>query len=261
QLKVVANYAVGFNNVDLDEAKKRGIWVTNTPDVLTDATADIAFGLILSVTRRFHEAEDDLRAGGFLGWAPDYMLGRSLRGKTLGLLGFGRIGQATARRAAAFGMKIRFYSPSPKSLKSFGSTDIAAASFDEIIEQSDVLSLHLPLSAATHHLLNRQALFAMKKGAFLINTSRGPLVDEGALAEALHEGHLGGAGLDVFEKEPLVHERLLSAPRATLLPHIGSADIETRRAMTQLAVDNIIAILEGREPLTPVFKLSGEENE
>lgn len=251
QLKVVGVYAVGVNNVDLRAAFEAGVWVTNTPDVLTDATADLTMALLLAVTRRVVEGDRFVRDGKFTGWSPDLLLGTGLQGKVLGIVGFGRIGQAVARRAQGFGMHIAYHSRRPHP-----EAPVLGAVFvpdlDELLERADVVSLHCPLTPETRHLLNRQRLFRMKRGAFLINAARGEVVEEAALVEALVCGHLGGAGLDVYEQEPQVHPGLLGLPNVVLLPHLGSATRETREAMADLVVDNVLAVLAGRPPITPV---------
>ncbi len=237
RLAVVANVAVGVNNVDLAAARKAGVVITNTPDVLTDATADCTMALILMVTRRLGEGERELRAGRFSGWTPTYLLGSGLQKKRLGIIGMGRIGRAVAKRARAFGVKV------------LGSDRHAN---DEILAQSDVVSLHVPLTDKTRHLIDEAALERMKPGSYLVNTSRGPVVDEAALARALASGRLAGAALDVFEEEPRVHPELLAAPNTVLVPHLGSNTREARLAMARLAAANVAAVLGGRKALTPV---------
>jgi glyoxylate reductase len=250
----IANCAAGFNNIDIEAAKARGLWVTNTPDVLTDATADLTMGLILAVTRRFREAETELRTGGFRGWSLTHMLGMELRRKTLGILGFGRIGQAVARRAIAFGMRILYTDRRGRALLNLTGLPVDLVQMEELFERSHVISVHVPLSDQTRHLIDDDSIARMRRGAYLINTARGPIVDEAAVARALVSGHLAGAGLDVFEKEPDVHPELLAAPNAVLLPHIGSATEETRHAMASLAAENAAAMLRGKEPPTPVVR-------
>ena len=251
RLRVVANCAVGFDNVDLDAARRRGVWVTNTPDVLTQATADLTWALILAVTRRLGEAERTLRAGRFRGWSLDFMLGSGIQGRQLGIVGYGRIGRAVARRAAGFGMTLAYSDREP-----LADPDPPAAflPLEELLAGSHVVSLHAPLSDATHHLLDERRLRLMPRGSFLVNTARGPLVDEAALLRVLADGHLGGAGLDVFEAEPSVHPGLLELDNVVLLPHIGSATVETRAAMAELAAQNVLAVLAGDEPPTPVVR-------
>lgn len=247
-LKVVSNYAVGYNNIDTAFAKERGIAVTNTPDVLTDATADIAFLLILAVSRRGWESEQFMRSGKFAGWLPDLFLGVGLQGKTLGILGYGRIGSAVARRGAAFGMRIAYHTRNRLPQERETAEGIAYLPFDRLIAQSGVFSLHLPYTPASHHLIDAKAIAAMKPAAILINTARGPLVDEAALLAALRERRIFGAGFDVYEHEPQVDPALLALPNVSVLPHIGSATVETRAAMAALAVDDCVAVLTGAEP-------------
>lgn len=246
-LRIVANIAVGYNNIDLAACKERGIVVTNTPDVLTNACADFAWGLILAVTRRLGEAERQLRRGDWKGWALDHMLGTELRGKRLGLVGVGRIGRAVAEKAPAFGMSVAYAEPAP--------IDLAGAdhlSLDRLLATSDVVSLHCPLIPETQHLIDQKALAKMKRTAYLINTSRGPVVDEAALAWALKQRLIAGAALDVYEKEPEVHPDLLRLENVMLIPHLASATTETRTAMADLAASNVLAVLAGKPPLTPL---------
>ena len=237
-LAVVSNIAVGYDNIDVPAMKARGVVVTNTPDVLTEATAELTWGLILSATRRIGEGERLIRRGEWKGWALDFMLGMELRGKQLGIVGRGRIGRAVAAKAPAFGMTAVF-----------AKHDM---SLDELLVSSDVVSLHTPGTAATRHLIDRRALARMKRSAFLVNTARGPVVDEEALVWALGERLIAGAALDVFEKEPAVHPGLLAFENVVLAPHLGSATRETRTAMIELAVRNALAVLQGKPPLTPV---------
>jgi glyoxylate reductase len=251
-LRIVANAVVGVDNIDLAACRERGVVVTNTPDVLTDATADLALALILATVRRLPSAEASLRAGEFHGWRFWDYLGGDLAGATLGILGMGRIGQAVARRARAFGMRIIYTNRSP--VQEAIEQELVATRVDltELLETSDVLSLHAPLSAESRHLLDAEALRRMKRGSILINTARGALVDEGALVEALRAGHLAGAGLDVYEEEPAVHPGLLELPNVILLPHIGSATVQTRTRMAMLAARNVHAVLAGEPALTPL---------
>ena len=244
RLRVVANHAVGTDNVDIAACTARGVWVTNTPDVLTDATADLTFALILALTRRLREGERLVRSGKWPGWAPTQLLGTELSGRTLGILGYGRIGRAVARRAEGFGMRVLFTARG------------GGVPFDELLEESDVLSIHCPLTPATRHLFGAEQLLSMKRGAFLINTARGPIVDEAALAAALQAGHLGGAALDVFENEPRVHPALLGRDDVVLLPHLGSATQETRARMGQLALSQVELVLRGERPTHPVNDVS-----
>jgi glyoxylate reductase len=251
KLQVVGNVAVGYDNVDVVAAAERGVWVTNTPDVLTEATADLAWALVLAVTRRLIEAEAYLREGCFHGWALDLLLGSGLQGKRIGIVGYGRIGRAVARRALASGMEVACSDREPVAAPDPPALQLP---LDELLATSAVVSLHAPLDASTHHLLDERRLRLMPCGAVLVNTARGPLVDEAALVRVLESGHLGGAGLDVYEHEPVVHPGLLGRRDVVLLPHVGSATRETRAAMAELAARNVIAVLDGGEPPTPVVR-------
>ena len=251
-LKVVANVAVGFNNIDVAACASRGVVVTNTPGVLTEATADIAFALVLMVTRRLGEGERLVRSGGTWTWSMFFMLGAGLQGKTLGIVGLGQIGCATARRARAFGMEIAYAGrrrADPAVEAELGARLLPLA---ELLAEADVVSLHVPLNDRTHHLIDTAALRRMKPSAYLVNTTRGPVVDEAALVDALRSGAIAGAGLDVFEHEPEVHPGLLGLENVVLIPHLGSATIETRTAMAVLAARNAVAVLAGEPPPTPV---------
>ena len=254
QLKVIANVAVGYNNIDIAYARSRGIVVTNTPDVLTEAVADFTWAMILAITRRISEGERVVRSGQWNGWALDFMLGSELRGKQLGLVGVGRIGRAVAARAPAFGMRVAYTSRRPLDAGSTGPglQGAEAMSLDRLLNTSDVVSLHVPLTPETTHLIDRKALARMKRSAYLVNTARGPVIDEDALAWAMQQRLLAGAALDVYEREPAIHPDLLKLDNVLLLPHIGSATTETRTAMADLAADNVVAVLAGRPPLTPV---------
>lgn len=246
KLKVVANYAVGYNNVDVAAAKELGIRVTNTPGALTEATADIAWALILATIRRIPESEQYLRAGRFDGWDPLGFLGYDLAGKTIGIIGLGRIGQAVARRALGFGMNVIYHNRKP--VASSTEAELSAVyveDYRELVRSCDVLSLNCPLTPENRHMINRELLEQMKRTSIVINTGRGPLIDEAALAEALQKGWIAGAGLDVFEEEPIVHPELLKAPNAVLIPHIGSATYETRIRMGMLAAEGLIHLLNG----------------
>lgn len=247
--RIIGNYGAGFEHIDLDAARAGGVAVTNTPDVLTDATADIAMTLILMTTRRAGEGERELRAGEWTGWRPTHLLGRSLRGKVLGLVGYGRIARAVAARATAFGMEVVVHSRSRA-----GDVPEAAyhASLDSLLRVADVVSLHAPGGVATRHMIDAAALSTMKRDAVLVNTGRGTLVDEAALAEALKAGTIAAAGLDVYEREPAVEAALTDLPNAVLLPHLGSATLETREAMGMKVADNLDAFFAGREPLDRV---------
>ena len=246
-LKVVANVAVGYNNIDVAACRERNIVVTNTPDVLTNACADFTWALILAVTRRLGEGERVVRAGAWGGWALDYMLGMELRGKQLGLVGLGRIGRAVAEKAPAFGMTVAYTARNPAALP--GATQM---SLDKLLASSDIVSLHCPMTPETKHLIDQKALTRMKRSAYLINTSRGPVVDEGALAWALRERLIAGAALDVYEKEPEIHPGLMPLENVLLIPHLASATTETRTAMAALAASNAIAVVSGRAAHTPV---------
>ncbi len=252
-LKCVANFAVGFNNIDITEAKKRGIWVTNTPDVLTEATADIAWALILACARRVHEGEAMVRKGQFKGWHPLMLRGLDLKGKTLGLYGFGRIGKATARRAIGWNMRILYH----QRTREKGSTERLYAaryvSFSSLLRESDILSLHAPLTPETRHRFTSSEFQKMKSNSIFINTARGPIHIEKDLVKALKKGPLFAAGLDVYEFEPMIDRDLLKLQNCLLLPHLGSATNDTRDQMATLCADNITRVLKGRRPLTPVF--------
>jgi glyoxylate reductase len=246
-LKVVANVAVGYNNIDVASAREHGVIVTNTPDVLTEASADLTWALILGITRRVVEGDRLVRARAWKGWALDFMLGSDLRGKQLGVIGFGRIGQAVAARASAFGMRVAY-----QSRKAMGPPDYQPMPYDRLLATSDVVTLHCPLTDETRHLIDQKSLARMKRSAYLINTARGPVVDEAALVWALKNRIIAGAALDVYDHEPDVHPELMTLENVVLAPHLGSATIETRTAMADLAVHNVIAVLTGNPPLTPV---------
>jgi glyoxylate reductase len=239
--------AVGYNNIDVPHARSRGVIVTNTPDVLTDSVADFTWALILAITRRLSEGERLIRRNAWKGWAFDFMLGTELRGKQLGLVGFGRIARAVAARASAFGVRIACSSRGDADQSSIGQL-----SLDRLLNTSDIVSLHVPLTPETRHLIDKRALTRMKRSAYLINTSRGPVVDEEALAWALEHRLIAGAALDVYEREPEVNPALLHLENVLLVPHLGSGTVETRTAMADLAVDNVVAVLSGQPPLTPV---------
>lgn len=248
--RILASYGVGFNHIDLEVAKAHGITVTNTPDVLTDCTADLALTLLLMVARRAGEGERHVRAGAWTGWRPTHMMGTSVTGKTLGLIGMGRIARAVAARARhGFGMNIVFHDPYPPAPEQLAGLDARRCdSVDEVLKQADFVSLHCPGGRATYHLINRERLAIMQPHAFLINTARGDVVDEQSLVEALRNGVIAGAGLDVFEHEPKVSEALLSMDKVVILPHLGSATRETRVAMGMRVVENLRAFFSGREP-------------
>ncbi len=246
-LKVVANVAVGYDNIDLQAASELGVMVTNTPEVLTEATADLTFGLILALARRIVEGDKLVREGGFHGWELDLLLGAEVHHKTLGIVGLGRIGQAVARRARGFGMEV-LYSDPVRRPELERELEAQFISLEELLQRSDFVSLHLPLTPQTRHLLGKKELGLMKPTAFLINVARGPIVDEAALVEALKAGRLAGAALDVFEHEPEVHPELLELANVVLTPHIGSAGRETRVKMAIMAAENVIAALAGQRP-------------
>jgi len=252
QLRVVSNVAVGYNNIDVPACAARGVRVTNTPGVLTDATADIAMALILMVTRRLGEGERVIRSRTPWQWGMFYMLGTGLQGRRLGIVGMGQIGAATARRARSFGMEIAYTKRTPLDGPTAAELGAVHVGLDELLATSDVVSLHCPYSPETHHLIDAARLSSMRRSAYLVNTARGPVVDEAALVDALRAGTIAGAGLDVFEREPEVHEGLLGLDNAVLIPHLGSATVETRTAMADLAATNCLAVLDGREPPNPV---------
>jgi glyoxylate reductase len=251
QLRVVANYAVGHDNVDVEECTRRGIVVTNTPDVLTAATADLAWSLILASSRRVVEGDRWIRSGRPWAWAPGFMLGREITGKTLGVVGFGRIGQAVAARAGAFEMPV-LYSSRTRRKDAERALGAEHRDFEGLLGQADVVSINCALTEETRHLLGAEEFKRMKDTAVLVNTARGPIVDEAALANALGAGEIFGAGLDVYEEEPEVHPRLLELENVVLAPHLGSATVETRRAMGMLAAENLVAVLERGVARTPV---------
>ena len=250
-LKVIANMAVGYDNIDVGAAKERGIAVTNTPGVLDETTADTAFMLLLAAARRLGESERTLRAGNWEWWGPKLFVGVDVWGKKLGIVGMGRIGQAVARRGKGFGMEILYHNRSRKE-DAEKELDARYADLDELLETADFVSIHTPLSDETRHLIGPGELEKMKPTAVLVNTSRGPVVDEGALADALADGRIFAAGLDVYEEEPKVHPKLLDLENAVLAPHIGSGSQETRDGMAVLAAENVAAVLSGEEPKTPV---------
>ncbi|OLT41378.1 D-glycerate dehydrogenase [Saccharomonospora sp. CUA-673] len=252
QLKVVANVAVGYDNVDVPALAERGVTVTNTPGVLTDATADIAFGLLLSATRRLGEGERLLRARTPWSFHLGFMLGTGIQGATLGVIGLGQIGRAMATRARAFGMNIVYSGRRQAPADVEAQLEATYLPQDELLRTADIVSLHCPLTPETRHLIDADALAAMKPTAFLINTTRGPVVDEAALAAALRDGVIAGAGLDVFEQEPDVHPGLLELDNVAMAPHLGSATVETRTAMATLAARNALAVLAGEPALTEV---------
>jgi glyoxylate reductase len=247
-LVMIANMAVGYNNIDLDAATRRGILVSNTPGVLTEATADLAFALILGVARRIAEGDRMVREGRFRFWAPFLFLGREISGKTLGIIGMGRIGKAVARRAQGFQMPILYYGSSPLDGTVEKELNARQVPLSELLRESDFVSLHIPLSADTRHFIGKKELALMKPTAFLVNTSRGPVVDEKALLDALQNGTIAGAGIDVYENEPAVTSGLEKLDQVLLLPHVGSATLETRTSMAAMAAENLLAGLRGGTP-------------
>jgi len=251
KLKVVANYAVGVDNIDLAAAAARKVIVTHTPGVLTEATADMAMAMILAVSRRLLEGDRLVRAGGFSGWRPDLLLGKGLQGKTLGIVGPGRIGKATVRRARAFGMEAVSFGRSARDPAD--PNDPRRVSFDQLLASSDVVSIHLPLTPETFHLMGAEAFSKMKPESILVNTARGPIVDEMALCLALDQGKLAGAALDVFEREPVIAPALLDDDRVLLMPHAASATEETRQQMARMACEEVRRVLRGERPLWPVL--------
>jgi glyoxylate reductase len=251
-LRIVANVAVGYDNIDVEAATDRGVLVTNTPGVLTDATADLAMALILMVTRRLGEGERLIRARAPWRWHMFMMLGSGLQSKTLGIVGLGAIGQATARRARAFGMDVVYAQRSQAPAAVEGAIDARRCELDELFATADVVSLHCPMTPQTRHLVDARRLRQMRSSSYLVNTARGPIVDEAALAMALRHGDIAGAALDVFEREPEVEAELLRLDNAVLVPHLGSATLETRTEMAMLAARNVIASLKGAAPPTPV---------
>jgi glyoxylate reductase len=249
KLKMVAQLAVGFDNINVPEATKRGIYVSNTPEVLTDTTADFAWALLMALARRVVEADKYVRTGKWkVGWHPAMLQGRDVYGATIGIVGAGRIGYAVAKRATGFSMRILFYDviPRPEMEKDFGAKKV---DLETLLKQSDFVSIHVPLMKETHHLINAEKLKLMKKTAYLINNSRGPVVDEKALYEALKEGRIAGAGLDVFEQEPApLDSPLLKLDNVVVAPHISSASYETRSKMAEMVADNLVAFFEGKKP-------------
>ena len=252
-LKAVCNVAVGYNNIDVAACKNKNVLVTNTPGVLTDATADIAMALILMTTRRLSEGERVIRNQDPWAWGMFYMLGSSIQNQTLGIVGMGQIGIATALRAKSFGMKIIYTRRNRLDEKIEKELSAHYVSLDDLLQQSDIVSLHCPYSTETHHLISDAQLSKMKKTSYLINTARGPIVNEEALANALINKTIAGAGLDVYENEPKVNEKLLKLDNVVLLPHLGSATVETRTAMATTAANNALEILSGNKPLNPVY--------
>jgi glyoxylate reductase len=253
-LKVISNYAVGFNNIDVDAATQRGIPITNTPGVLTETTADFAWTLLMATARRIVEGDKFTRAGKYKGWGPMLLLGCDVYGKTLGIVGMGRIGQAMARRAIGFDMKVIYFDEYRLSQDKEKELGVEYMSFEEVIKTADFVSIHVPLMDSTHHLFKKEEFEMMKENAILINSARGPIVDEKALVEALKNKTIAGAGLDVYEDEPLLASGLAELDNAVLAPHIASATVETRTKMATMAAANVLAALEGKVPPNIVNK-------
>jgi len=251
-VKVVANVAVGYNNIDVAAAHRQGVVVTNTPDVLTETTADFAWALLMATARRVVEADRFARSGQWHRWQWDLLWGADVYGKTLGLVGFGRIGRAVARRALGFNMRVLYQDAVRADAAVERDLSVSRKELEAVLREADFVSLHTPFLPETHHLMNERTLRLMKKSAILVNASRGPVVDEAALVRALQEGWIAGAGLDVFEEEPKIHPGLIPLTNVVLAPHIASASSDTRVAMAMLAVRNCLAVLEGKPPLTPV---------
>jgi glyoxylate reductase len=249
-LRIVANYAVGFDNIDVAECTKRGVPATNTPEVLTETTADLAWSLLMAAARRIPEGDRFLRGRTPWIWGPQMMLGQDVHHKVLGVVGFGRIGQAVARRALGFGMHVLYHDVVPAPPEVEAELGAKRRELDDLLSEADFVSVHVALIPETHHLFGAEQFRRMKRTAVLVNSSRGPVVDEAALAAALRDGEIFAAGLDVFEREPEVHPELLERDNAVVVPHLGSATVETRDAMGMLAVENLIAGLEGRRPPT-----------
>jgi glyoxylate reductase len=252
RLKVVANVAVGYNNIDVEAARRRGVVVTNTPDVLTETTADFAWALLMAAARRVVEADHYARSSQWKVWKWDLLWGADVHGKTLGVVGFGRIGRAVARRALGFGMRVLYHDTLGAGAAVERELNATAVDLDTLLREADFVTLHTLLTPETRHLINERTLHLMKRTAVLVNASRGPVVDEAALVRALTEGWIQGAGLDVFEAEPTIHPGLLTLPNVTLAPHIASASSDTRIGMATLAVRNCLAVLDGKPALTPV---------
>ena len=251
-LKVVSNVAVGFNNIDVAAARRRGVVVTNTPDVLTETTADFAWALLMAAARRVVEADQFARSGQWTRWQWDLLWGNDVHGKTLGVVGFGRIGRAVARRALGFGMRVLYHDAIRADAAAERELKATYTDPETLLRESDFVTLHTLFIPETRHLINERNLRLMKKTAILVNAARGPIVDEGALVKALTEGWIAGAGLDVFEEEPKIHPGLLPLKNVTLAPHIASASLDTRLAMATLAVRNCLAVLDGKPAITPV---------
>lgn len=245
RLKILANYAVGYNNIDLAAARQRGLIITNTPDVLTDATADLTWALLLATARRIVEGDALVRSGRWTGWSPTQLLGAEVSGKTLGIIGMGRIGQAVAHRAVGFRMPVRYHTRQLMATVTLP-REWEHRSLQDILREADVVTIHVPLTPATHHLIGARELAWMRPTTFVINTARGPIVDEGALVDALKAGIIAGAGLDVYEQEPAIHSALAQLKQVVLLPHLGSATVRARVQMGLACLENIQAVLDGR---------------
>ena len=245
RLKTLANYAVGYNNINLAAARQRGLVVTNTPDVLTDATADLTWALLLATARRVVEGDALIRSGRWTGWSPTQLLGAEVSGKTLGIIGMGRIGQAVARRAVGFRMPVRYHTRQPLAASSL-SREWEHRSLRDLLVEADVVTIHVPLTSSTQHLIGARELAWMRPTAFVINTARGPIIEEWALADALKLGIIAGAGLDVYEREPAIHSALVQLKQVVLLPHLGSATLQARVQMGLVCLKNIQAVLDGR---------------
>jgi len=254
-VKIIANYGAGFNNIDVDYATEKGIHVTNTPFVSTDATAELTLGILLAVSRRVVEGDELCRTQGFNGWAPLFFRGTEVSGKTLGIYGFGNIGQAVAKRALAFNMDIIYSQPRRLSSELEAKYNATYVSMEEMLSTADFITLHCPYKQELHHLFGKEEFLKMKKSAFFINAARGPLVNEKELVSALKDGEIAGAALDVFEFEPSITEELKSLSNVVLTPHIGNATYETRDAMSEVAANNIVEVLNGRNPISPVNRI------
>ncbi len=250
-IKIISNYAVGYNNIDVDYATQKGIVVTNTPEVLTDATADLAWALLMAVSRRIMESDNLIRRGEFKGWRPRMLLGADIKGQTLGIMGGGRIGSAMAERSRGWNMNILYFNLS-QNQQLEEQLGAKRCSLEELLAESDFVSIHLPLTSETQHLIDATALKKMKSTAFIINTARGAIIDEKALVRALKEKWIAGAGLDVFENEPDLAPGLADLQNAVIVPHIGSATVSTRNKMAEIAAKNLIAVLNGEKPTSPV---------
>ena len=254
RLKIIANYAVGYNNIDVDYATKKDIMVTNTPGVLTETTADLTWALLMAIARRIVEGDGLTRAGKFTGWKPDLLLGSDIHGKTLGIVGFGRIGQAVAKRASGFDMKVLYHDVRPVAQEIEQAYKATYVDLDTLLKQSDFVSLHVPLTDSTYHLMDEGKLALMKPTAYLINAARGPVIDEQTLVKVLKERKIAGAALDVYEKEPELSPGLSELDNVVLVPHLGSATQQTRGAMSQIVAENVIAALSGENPPNLVNK-------